>query len=243
MKRFSLSTLLPLTLALTTPVLARPAPLVIDTITWRLVADEGGRAPKLILARGGTSNTSFRIDRVADLQPLRAALAGPTGPIAFTIDREAGILACRGTVASAIGGNGHCRFTSDSGFEVALTQRGLALTRRGPDLLALAFLGVRLGAIDELAREGWRPPVIADAIAATALDLSGAYVRELKRAGLVIRSFDDLIACRALAVDAGYIRELVAAGYPRLSSSDVISMKAVGVNGRFAREINGKPGR
>lgn len=215
---------------------AAAAPLVTDDIGWRVSADAG--RPRLTLSRDRKSTTSFTVDQSAEFQPLRDALGQAGRPVRFTLRRDAGTVVCSGTTDSTTTGRGRCRFTSNPSFEDALAKRRLPITEREPQLTAMAFLNTRLAEIDNLIREGMPPQNVSDVIAASALGVSGAYVRDLKSAGLAIRSFDDLIACRALKIDGAFVREIVAAGYPRLTSSDVIPMKAVGVNGRFVREIN-----
>lgn len=230
--------------ALALAIAAAPAqpPGFSGPIAWTASPARAGGQPHVAFTFGRGNTTSVALDSAADLQPLRRAL-GKAGPVAFTLDREPGDLACTGTIAATGRGRGTCRFTADPGFAQDLAARGLPLRGREQELVSLAILGARLASVDALEAEGARPTHVDQFIAATALDVTAGYVRELKGAGLRIGSFEDLIACRALKVDAGYVRSLASAGYRSLSSHDIIAMKAVGVTGAYARSINAPAAR
>jgi hypothetical protein len=91
---------------------------------------------------------------------------------------------------------------------------------------------------DGLIGEGVRPKDGSDLIAAAALGVTGAYVRELQSGALRLTAIDDAIACKALGVDGAYVRGLAAAGYASLSSDEVVSLKALGVTPDYARSMN-----
>jgi hypothetical protein len=63
----------------------------------------------------------------------------------------------------------------------------------------------------------------------TFLDVTTAWVRELKDAHVRDLTTEKLMGLRALRVDAAYVRAMAADGYPELGVDKLTSMKAVGV--------------
>ena len=61
------------------------------------------------------------------------------------------------------------------------------------------------------------------------LEVTIAWVKELKDAHVTDMTAEKLMGLRALKVDAAYVRAMAAAGYPELSAERLTSMKAVGV--------------
>lgn len=108
-------------------------PLVMSDIEWR--ATPGKNQPHLRVShKRSSSDLSLGTARAA-LAPVGDALRGAAGPVAFTVQHEAGTLACTGTLTRAFEGTGRCRFTSDPGFEAALATRGLAPESSMPRLI------------------------------------------------------------------------------------------------------------
>ena len=58
-----------------------------------------------------------------------------------------------------------------------------------------------------------KPKDADDLIAAAALEVTPAYVRDLQSEALVLTDVEDAIACKALGVDGAYVRGLASAGY------------------------------
>ena len=91
---------------------------------------------------------------------------------------------------------------------------------------------------DGLTREGVKPKDNGDLIAAAALGVTPAYVRDLRSEALVLASVEDAIACKALGVDGAYVRGLADAGYRKLAAEEVVGMKAMDVSPEYARAMN-----
>ena len=204
-------------------------------ITWTVSpADGAGEAPTIEFTYDD-GNSSFSLDDENQLAEVRGAL-GAAGDIGFTLAREPGTIACRGTAEAPYDGTGSCVFTPDESFQTDLRARNLAPEDRG-ELLAMALLGADRALIDGLTRAGVAPESAGDVIAAAALEVTPEYVAGLKSAGLDLRSIEDAVACRALEVDAAYVRALSDAGY-RPDAEQVVAMKAVGVTPEYARRMN-----
>lgn len=211
-------------------------PLVLGDIAWQASPTDAADPQVRFRHQHMTSDVSLAGKR-DELAPVRAALTGGAGPVAFTIVHDAGTLACTGTLTRAFAGERTCRFTSDPRFELALGERGLAPTRRG-DLLAMLLVDATIDLADGLIAAGVGPDDTDDLVAAAALGVTGDYVGDLKSAALVLADFDDAVACKALDVDGAYVRGLAAAGYRALSADDVVGLKALGVTGDYALAMN-----
>jgi hypothetical protein len=59
----------------------------------------------------------------------------------------------------------------------------------------------------------------------------------MRDAGLKIDDLDDLVAARALHVDAAWLREMAKAGYPHLGFDRAIQMRALGVTPEYATKM------
>ena len=142
-------------------------------ITWT-VSDTARGAPILRVHHESSSST-FPLDGgERDLASVRAALGSPNqGAVTFTIDREPGLLTCRGTLDRRYDGSGDCVFAPDGAFEAGLDARGLPLKRK-EDLLTMALVDADLALIDGLTRQGLSPRSLNDVIAAAALDVTPA---------------------------------------------------------------------
>lgn len=68
------------------------------------------------------------------------------------------------------------------------------------------------------------------------LDVTTAWVKEIKEAGVTEISTNKLMGMRALHVDPDYIHAMSAAGYPELRANKLIEMKAVGVTPEKVQE-------
>ena len=201
--------------------------LVIDDIEWTLrePAPATGQGRQLTISSHGSINSaSLERGEFDDLRWNEVEQG-------FTLEREAGKLACRGKTS------GTCRFTGSLDYEEALAERGLELEHRR-DLLALALVDATTALVDDLAREGYPIRKDGDLMAVAALKVTGAYSRALRAEGLRARGIDDLVACRALGIDGDFLRAMAAAGYASLEARDAIALRAVGVTPAYADTMN-----
>lgn len=208
-------------------------------VHWTVSAAGEDAAKPTLGFRYHTSNTSFSLDgrQAADLSAVRSALgAAEAGEVAFTIDREAGVLTCRGNLTRPYVGSGTCSFAANRAFEQNLRAYQLAPDGK-TDLLAMALLNADRALIDGLVRQKVAPESADDVLAAAALEVTPDYIAGLRSAGLDLRSIEDAIACRALGVEADYVRGISEAGY-KPTAEQIIAMKATGVTPEYARRMN-----
>jgi hypothetical protein len=69
------------------------------------------------------------------------------------------------------------------------------------------------------------------------LDVTTAWVKEMKDAGVSGMDANKLMGLRALKVDAAYVHAMSEAGYPELQADKLTSMKAVGVTPEKVRAV------
>ena len=205
--------------------------------SYAVQARDDGEEPYLRFNRHGM-NTMMGAD---DLPEAAAALAmvssaAPGAPVSFALTREAGVIACTGTVTERGRAGGTCRFDPDRGFVAALAARDLA-PEDVEELLGLAFVDARLASVEDMSSAGF---VIADAgelMTVAALEVTGAYAVELRNAGLQPADLDELVSAKAVGVEPGWIAEMAEAGYPGLDLDKAIELRALGVTRDYARRM------
>ena len=236
----------------------------IDASNIRFTAEPGQNAADVQLSlRSGKDDGNFSHGfRDGELTGLDRALldGGRTGPVRFTLTRDAGRIDCDGQAVSRRA-TGTCRFTADAAFSDFLARNGLprptadesyGLAVTGAtrdlvdglvqakyavddvdDLMGLAAVGVTRSYIADLAGRGYRPDDTSDLIAFGALKISPAYIDAMSRSGYPKLDADAIVQFKALDISPDYIRSLASAGYSNLSSDDIAGMKAVGVTPEF----------
>jgi hypothetical protein len=139
--------------------------------------------------------------------------------------REAGSFECEG-VAEAGRANGTCRFTADSEYLAALSQR-LIEAPTSHQLYFLALYDVRIALVDELRRQLYAPPTIEALVAAGVHGVTLAYLHALDEAAYYAGTVEDLVAFRIHGVDAAYIRGLraVSASLASVTADDIVKMR------------------
>lgn len=228
----------PVAAMMTPPRPAMAAAAEISDIRWQVSRKASGAGQPTLRLTARQSNSDVALDgRRDDLAAARRALGGGAGPVTFHVVHDAGRLDCRGALTASFAGGGQCRFTPDAAFARAMQGRGIG-TPTARQQLAMLMVDARLALADGLIREGLRPRDNDDLIAAAALDVTPAYVRELRSGALKLGSVHDAIACKALGIDGAYVRGMAAAGYTNLSSDQLVSMKALGVTPAYARSMN-----
>ena len=217
---------------------ADPAPRrdlpMIDNIQW---AYQPGQQAQLLLRRKGMSSTFDRDDLPEIMDALAAAPRTSGEPVAFTLAREAGALACVGK-ADGDGAEGTCRFDPDEGFVAALEGLGLqAEDDEDHELLALAVVDARVASVEALSRAGYHFNDLSDVIEVAALEVTPEFADELREAGLVIEDLEELVEARAVELDAAWLREMAEAGFANLTVEKAIEMRALDVTPDYARRM------
>ena len=71
----------------------------------------------------------------------------------------------------------------------------------------------------------------------TMLDVTTAWVKQMKDAGVQGMTAENIMGLRALGVDSAYVHAMAAAGYPELDAGKLTGMKAVGVTPEKVQQI------
>ena len=168
---------------------------------------------------------------------VTASLASPGEAVSFSVRREAGALACTGTVVAVGKASGTCRFDPEASFADALRQRGLA-PEDSEKMFVLALVDARLASVDALSRDGFAFDDVDTVVAVSALDVTPGFARALRDAGLVIDDTDNLIAAKAVGVDPAWLRGMTEAGYANLDADQAIQMRALDITPDYARKMS-----
>jgi hypothetical protein len=211
----------------------------VTDIEWSYTArarEDGGK-PYLQFDHDGTSTTIGAHDVGDAAAALAAVSSAPPGePVAFDLAREAGVMACTGSVTAPGRAGGSCRFDPDRGFVAALAKRGL-VPEDADDLMGLAFVDARLASVEELSSAGFAVADVDELMAVAALEVTGAYAVELRDAGLEPEDLDELVSAKAVGVEPGWIAAMAEAGYPGLDLDKAIELRALGVTPDYARRM------
>ncbi len=205
--------------------------------SYAVRARDGDGEPYLQFNRDGM-NSMMGADNFPEAAGALASIssAAPGEPVTFDLKREAGVMACFGTVTVPGRAGGTCRFDANERFVAALAARGL-VAEDIEELLGLAFVDARLAAFDDLANAGFAIRDVDELMAVSALEVTGAYAIELRNAGLRPANLDELVSAKAVGVEPGWISGMAEAGYPGLDLDKAIELRALGVTPDYARRM------
>jgi len=195
--------------------------------TWdlRLSAD-GATAHLTVRAAHSSHGETLPTARLEALAGVR--IAGASGPVHFSIRRDAGTFVgdgtCRGGVCAGTG-----RFESDAAFASELTKRGIGAPSPA-DALQLAVHDVGYAFLDEIGRDGYAKPDVQGLVRAAKHGVGTEYVHEMTALGYRLVTLDGLLQLRDHGVDPAYVRGMAANGLARLSADDLVSARDHGVD-------------
>lgn len=228
-----------LTLA-ASPCLSRDAYPAIDDIEWTYGEEARSQSdrPSFRLSRNGHMSSFDGTEAAAFMgEQVTASLDSPGQAVSFVVPREAGTIACNGTVVSVGRASGTCRFDPDQGFLAELQAREFP-PEDSDELLVLALVDARMASVDALSREGFVIDEIDTVVALAALEVTPEFARSLKSGGLAIDDTDNLIAAKAVGVDPAWLRGMAEAGYADLDADRAIQMRALDVTPDYARKMS-----
>lgn len=206
--------------------------------TWTLAQiDESRMQMNLEMATGVSGRSVYRAELVgltdAQIGAARAA------PVAFRIEREAGVFEMEGTFGEGRGA-GRFRFRPDRAFVSSLRSIGVQDADRLTDreLMTLALAGASSATLRELVGMGVSPLDARGAIRLSVHAVSPEYVREVRALGLAGTSApEDLVRLRIHGVSAEFVREMESAGYRGLSRDELLEMRIHQVDAGRVREL------
>jgi hypothetical protein len=140
---------------------------------------------------------------------IASALASSGTHVQFRVAREAGEYLFEGWVANGSGG-GTFEFTPNMAFFDDLRKRGISMD-----------------ADDD--------PIIKE-MTATDMDVTRAYVDDILRSGITL-DFHQLITFRALEIDGAYVRDLASVGFSHLETHQYITFKSLKIDSRYVKYL------
>jgi hypothetical protein len=206
--------------------------------TWTLAQSDAGRM-QLNLQLGGSS-WGRSVDR-AELAGLTDAQidADASTPVAFRLEREAGVFEMEGTFQEGRG-TGRVRFRPNGSFASALRAAGVSDAGRLGDreLMVLALTDASSARVRELAALGVQPRDVAELMKLSTHDVTPEFVRAMRERGLTgANTVDDVVRLRSHRVSLEYIGEMESLGYRDLSRDQLLQMAVHGVDAGEVREL------
>ncbi|MGN6375229.1 MAG: hypothetical protein ACTHMG_06710 [Sphingomonas sp.] len=209
-----------------------------EDIRFHLSMRAGGSEVELAFDRvgHGPSHDHDRVsDRVAiaDLHGLSpAALQSPGAtPLAFTVDRAPGRVACHG-IARRGEADGRCDFLRNGAFDARLARVGYPPLDDDQQFL-LTMTDFDPSVIDALKDGGYQTPDAGRLVSLGIFSIHADYVRAIAAAGYRLGSVHDLVKFKIAKVTPGLITAYRRMGYRTLSADDLTQMGLQGVTPAF----------
>ena len=202
--------------------------------TWEIRQSPKTGTVHLRLTDGDwSSGFSIPVDRLEGISS--AQLASASGPVKFSIRRDAGTFAFEGTARDGVAG-GVFYFSPNTGFGPELEKRGYGRPTDA-EQYSLARGDIGFAFLDELTKQGYSRPSISQLVRAGDHGAHFDYLREMGAAGYRLGSIDTLIRLRDHGVTPDFIRELSAQNVKNLSADELQRIRDHGVNGEYIREF------
>lgn len=162
-----------------------------------------------------------------------------TTPVKFELRRDAGTVTFEGTFRKGFGA-GQLTFAPNRGYFSSIRALGIALDLQKSEeeeLFRFAMFDLSVGYAREM-HAIYPDSNLRELSKLRAVDVTPAWLREMRGAGVEIKSAHEAKKLAAMGVSAKFVRELASAGYTNLSVRDLTRLAAVGVDGDFIREMS-----
>ena len=202
--------------------------------TWEIRQSPKTGTVHLRLTEGDwNSGFSIPIDRLEGISSTQ--LAGASGPVKFSLRRDAGTFAFEGTARDGVAG-GVFYFNPNTGYGPELEKRGYGRPTDA-EQYSLARGDIGFAFLDELTKQTYSRPSISQLVRAGDHGARFDYLQEMGAAGYRLGSIDTLIRLRDHGVTPDFIRELSAQNVKNLSADELQRIRDHGVNGQYVREF------
>jgi hypothetical protein len=159
-----------------------------------------------------------------------------SGPIHFTLVRDAGTITFDGRAAGGEG-SGNYSFAANAAYAAGLASRGYSRPDESQQFL-LALHDVGYPVLDELKSQGYPTASIADLVRMGMHGVDVDYVHAMGALHYRFGSIPVLTRFRDHGVDADFVEELAKAGYASIPSEDLMTLKDHGVDGDFIGDLS-----
>lgn len=201
--------------------------------TWEIrPAKTAGMVYLRLTERDWSTGTTVPMDR---FEGLSAALSGGSGPVKFTLRRDAGSFLFEGVFRAGVGG-GTFTYAPNPAFPAELAKRGLTAPTASQQY-SLARHDVGLALVDELKKQDYSTFDTAQLVRAGEHGVHLTYVREMADLGYRFNALDVLIKQRDHGITPTLVRELATEGYKNLSADGLLRARDHGVTPEFVGEL------
>jgi beta-lactamase regulating signal transducer with metallopeptidase domain len=162
-------------------------------------------------------------------------LESGSGPVRFTLRRDAGTFTFNGIVGGGVGA-GTYTFAPNPSFGAELEKRGFGRpTER--EQYRMARSDVSLAFVDEVKAQNYTDVSTSQLVRAGDHGVNSDYLRSMGELGYRTGSLDALITLRDHGVSAEYVRELQALGYKQLTADELRTARDHGVTSDYVRQL------
>jgi hypothetical protein len=193
----------------------------------------------------GHKNQTGQNYEFSELQGLTREQAMGSGPVSFSLVREAGRIDCEGTFQNGKG-SGTFRFTGNAAFVSAMKSRGFDFEPQ-PDrddadhwenkLFSATILNITTALADDLTSAGFGKLATEDLFKAAIFKVNSTFMREMKASGFSNLGMEDLVKARIFKVDADFVRQVSQMGFDKEPFESLVKMQIFKVTPEFISEV------
>ena len=195
-------------------------------------------------SKGHKNQTGQSYD-FSELQGLTREQAMGSGPVSFSLVREAGRIDCEGTFQNGKG-SGTFRFTGNAAFVSAMKSRGFDFEPRSDQdntdhwenkLFSATVLNVTTALADDLASAGFGKLQTEDLFKAAIFKVNSAFARDMKASGFENLGMEELVKARIFKVDPEFAKQVSQMGFEKEPFESLVKMQIFKVTPEFITEI------
>jgi hypothetical protein len=198
--------------------------------------------------KGGRNQMGSDYD-FSELQGLSRGQAVGSGPVRFSLVREAGTIECEGSFQNGRG-SGTFRFTGSQSFISSMRSRGFDFEKEssasdderdsGDRLFAAAMLNVTTALADDLLSADFGKLDVDDLFKAAIFKVDSKFMREMKASGFPNLGMEELVKARIFKIDAEFVREATRMGLDKEPFESLVKMRIFKVTPEFVAEVRGE---
>lgn len=193
--------------------------------------------------KGHRNQTGQNYD-FSELQGLSREQAMGSGPVSFSLIREAGRIDCEGSFQNGKG-SGTFRFTGNAAFVSAMKSRGFDFEPRSEQdddhwdnkLFSATVLNITTALADDLASAGFGKLTTDDLFKAAIFKVNSQFMREMKASGFGDLGMEELVKARIFKIDANFVRQVSQMGFEKEPFESLVKMQIFKVTPEFITEV------
>jgi hypothetical protein len=178
----------------------------------------------------------------SELQGLTREQALGSGPVNFSLVREAGRIDCEGSFQNRKG-SGTFRFTGNAAFVSAMKSRGFDFEPRQDEddtwdnkLFSATVLNITTALADDLASAGFGKLATEDLFKAAIFKINSTFMREMKASGFNL-GMEDLVKARIFKIDPDFVKQVNQMGFDKEPFESLVKMQIFKVTPEFITEV------